>query len=82
MLSTISSQLKALNAASTAARTSAASRYGRPSAISFANDAEAQHASTSRSAACGDAALKAASVDPGGLGFAMRASNQPAARTG
>jgi hypothetical protein len=40
--------------------------------MAFANLAEAQQARRSRSAASGGAALKAASVDAGGLKFAMR----------
>ena len=81
MASTISSQLNAVNVAFTASRRAAGSRYGRPPAIAAANDADAQHASTSRSAASGGAALKAASVEVSGSVLIMRTSNQPVPRT-
>ena len=68
MLSTISSQLNASNAAITASCKAAGSGYGRPPAIRRANDRDAQHASTSRSAASGEAALNAASVAACGVG--------------
>jgi hypothetical protein len=51
MLSTISSQFNVVKAAFTASRRAAGSGYGRPPAIIVANDADAQHASTPRSAA-------------------------------
>jgi hypothetical protein len=80
-LSTISSQVNPSNAAFTASCRAAGSRYGRPSAIIPANDPDAQHASTSRLAASGEVALKAASVAACGSVLTMRTSNQPVPRT-
>jgi hypothetical protein len=81
MLSTISSQVNAPNAAFTASCKAARSRYGRAPTIILANDPDAQHASTSRSAASDEAALKAASVAACGPVLTMRTSNQPVLRT-
>jgi hypothetical protein len=81
MLSAISSQVNAWNAAFTASCKAAGFRYGRPPAIILANDPDAQHASTSRSAASDEAALKAASVEACGSVLTMRTSNQPVLRT-
>jgi len=80
MLSTISSQLNVVKAAFTASRRAAGSGYGRPPAIIVANDADAQHASTPRSAASGGAALNAASVETCGSVLTTRTSNQPVLR--
>ena len=67
-----SSQLNALKTASTAVRRAVGPGYGRPSVIALANDPDAQHPSRSRSAASGEAALKAASVDSWRSGLTMR----------
>jgi hypothetical protein len=77
MLSTISPQLNAVKAVFTACQRAAGSGYGRPRAIIVANDADAQHSSTPRSAASGGAALNAASVEACGSVLTTRTSNQP-----
>jgi hypothetical protein len=79
-LSAISSQLNNLKAEFTASCRAAGSGYGRPPVIVRANDPDAQHASMSRSASSGEAALNAASVEACGPGL-MRTSNQPVRRT-
>jgi hypothetical protein len=81
MASTMSSQVNAPKAASTASCKAAGSRYGRPPTIILANDPDAQQASTSRSAASDEAALKAASVEARGSALTMRTSNQRVLRT-
>jgi len=80
MLSTISSQLNVVKAAFTASRRAAGSGYGRPPTIIVASDADAQHASTPRSAASGGAALNAASGQTCGSVLTTRTSNQPVLR--
>jgi hypothetical protein len=67
----MSSQLNALKAEFTASRRAAWPGYGRPSAIVRANALDSQHASTSRSAASGEATLNAASVEAWGPGLTM-----------
>jgi len=81
MLSMISSQLSVAKAAFTVSRRAAGSGYGRPSAIIAASGADAQQASTSRSAASGRAALNAVSVEACGSVLTTRPSNQPVPRT-
>ena len=81
MLSTISSQFNAVKAAFTASQRAAGSGYGRPPARIVANDADAQQASTPRSAASGGAALNAARVEACGSVLTTRTSNQPVLRT-
>jgi len=70
--SAMSSQRKVPNAAFTAARRASGPGYGRPPAMAWANALDSQHASTSRSAASGEAALNAASVEACGPGLTMR----------